>query len=126
MSRTVLVIAGIGAAGCVLLAWTMKTLVAHQQARPRPAWRAAVEARFGPQLAPPIALREEHDGAGLRVVVHARSDAADRGALATAIAAEAWRHAVADARVAVVEITLRDVAGADPVARIVPRAASRP
>ncbi len=117
-------IAGIGVAGCVLLASMMKQLVQHRRTQQDAPTVAAVAQQFAPRLASPLALREEHDGDRVRLVAHARAAAGeDRARLAGAIAAALSRRAHDDERVGEIEVTLRDANGDAPVSALVRRPA---
>jgi hypothetical protein len=118
VSKTVVTIAGIGVAGCVLLAAMMKQLVQHQQAQRDATDAGAVGARFASRLAAPLALREEHEGMRVRLVAHARAaPGEDRQQLADAVAAALWRQCAAGERIAEVEVVVRADDGSAVTAR---------
>jgi hypothetical protein len=112
VSKTVLTIAGIGVAGCMLLALMMKQLVQHQQAQQDASGAGGIAARFAGRLAAPLALREEHEGARVRLVAHARAAAGeDRRQLADDIATALWRRFAAAERIDGVDVVVRAADG---------------
>lgn len=89
-----MVIAGLGIVACALLSLMMKQAVGLREERAKVPYAAALEDRFGEQLAAPLQIREEAADAGLRMLVVARfAPGVDAGKTAAAIGAEVWMHA---------------------------------
>lgn len=126
VSKSLLAIAGIGIAGCLLLSWMMQDLVRRRPPRDGASCAPRLMAAFGDQLAAPLVVREEQEGTSLRLVVHGRVKAAqDKTVLATAIGAEVWRHLGPQAQATEVRVTLRDAEGGGPVSQVVARPSAR-
>lgn len=122
VSKSLLAIAGIGVAGCILLSSMMKQLVQHKQANAEAPPFAAIERRHQQQLVGALQVHEESVGMTSRLVVRGRVAAGvDKRALATAMAAELWQRRADDAGLFEVEVTLRDADGSQPVTTTSPR-----
>lgn len=94
MSKSPLVIAGIGIVACALLSLTMKQALSLSSERAKVPYAEALEARFAQQLAAPLQIRDERTDTGVRLVVLARFAAGvDAAKTAAAIGAEVWMHA---------------------------------
>ena len=87
MRASLLVIFGVGLAGCLALAASMRRLSEHRPPGRTPAVSGAMlAAEFGASLVGNVGLFTETEGDRTRLCVHARAaHGADRGALATAI-----------------------------------------
>lgn len=119
MSKSILTIAGIGIAGCLLLSLMMKELAQH---RGRRAPRQPVAPAFAERLTGPLRVTEEWHGERVRVVVLGRvRPGQDKRALAAAIGSDLWRSVGGDPAVDEVHVTLRDADGGGPEAVFVPR-----
>ncbi len=89
MNKAVAAIAAMGFAGCLLLGIGMQQLADHNGTRKRETPEQVVARKFGPRLAGPLQLREEHEGTCHRLVASVRLSAgAECGTLAAEIAAE--------------------------------------
>lgn len=95
VSKSPYAIAGIGIAGCCVLAFMMNHLVTKQVERNEASLRQALAASFGDQLDGPPAVHEENEGARRRFVVHLRGRVADCRQLAAAVGSSAWLHLTA-------------------------------
>ncbi|MFO1030553.1 MAG: hypothetical protein U1F60_05715 [Planctomycetota bacterium] len=94
MSKSPMVIAGLGVAACALLSLMMKQAVSLSSERAKVPYAEALEARFGPRLAAPLRIRDEHTDEGARLVVLARfAPGVDAAKTALAIGEEVWMHA---------------------------------
>lgn len=115
---SLLVIAGIGAAGCVALALGLRHIADHSARRRPPALSGpALFAQFGAQLVGEPRLHTESDGERTCLQIHVRAAAGgDRAQLAHAIAEHA-RRLLRDADGPdEVAVTVRDAEGRDPLA----------
>ena len=127
MSKSILAIAGIGLAGCILLSVMMQQLVEQKKVRDVERPLATFEVQHRDQLVAPLAVHEETFGAVARLVVTARvATAVDRPAFAASIAAAAWQQLRDDPLVHEVHVTVRDAGGRQPHTLVVPRPASMP
>jgi hypothetical protein len=95
VSKSLIAIAGIGLAGCCVLAWMMNHLVTKHVERNEGSLRQALEGTFTAQLDGPVAVHEEKEGTRRRFVVNARGRVADCRQLATALGSSAWLHLTA-------------------------------
>ncbi|MBL8735335.1 MAG: hypothetical protein JNL12_02795 [Planctomycetes bacterium] len=94
MSKSPMVIAGLGIAACALLSLMMKQAISLTSERAKVPYAEALEARFGQKLAAPLQIRDEQTDAGARLVVLARFEpGVDAAQTAAAIGAEVWMHA---------------------------------
>jgi hypothetical protein len=69
--KSALIIAALGVGGCVLLSMVMQKAVAIDTERRQLPFVPALAARFGPQLAGPLRVREEPLAGGLELAVSA-------------------------------------------------------
>jgi hypothetical protein len=127
VSKSLIAIAGIGIAGCVLLSVMMQQLVerkkVHDEVRPL----AAFEVQHRDDLVAPLAVHEESHGVTARLAVLARVRATvDRPAFAAAIAAAAWQQLRDDPLIGEVHVTVRDADGQPAYSLVAPRPASSP
>lgn len=92
--KSMMAIAGLGLAGCLVLAFLMRQAVEMEGERREPPFLPALRARFGPRLERPLRLRAEVTSAGTSW--RATAYFADAGAaddLVPQIGAEIWLHA---------------------------------
>ncbi len=123
VSKSLLVIGGLGMAACCLLSGGMKKLIEHKLARPAVSPAALLERKYDRHLLPPVTVHEEHDGAQLRLVVHARTrPLQDKQRLAAELGYEVWQQAAAARELPFsVQVTLRDADGGAPLTTMVAR-----
>ncbi|MCB9878733.1 MAG: hypothetical protein H6835_14145 [Planctomycetes bacterium] len=99
MSKSILVILGLGAAGCVLLSLMMKQLVGLEADRARSPYLPVLENKFGARLVGPLRIDEqrvgEGEGARRRLTVRGRVlGGLDKQRMADAMGFEVWLGAM--------------------------------
>jgi hypothetical protein len=121
--KSALIIAALGVGGCVLLSMVMQKAVAIDTERRQLPFVPALAARFGPQLAGPLRVREEPLAGGLELAVSACvRDGIAAEPLARAIGAELWLLALrAGSRAQAARVVLRGEDGAQLVSMPVRR-----
>lgn len=93
VTKSLVIMGCVGLAGCVMLSLLMKQAVTLQTERTQVPFLPAVAAKFAPQLAAPLRLREERTGGQTRLMASARLwEGGDPQRFAEALAAEIWLH----------------------------------
>lgn len=123
MNKSLLAVAGIGIAGCVLLSILMKQVVALDAEQRQLPFLPALEAKFGPRLGHPIKVREQDEAGIVRLHVSARvRDGVDGAQLAREIGADLWLHAVrAGSKATEAVVALRREDGDELLTLVLPR-----
>ena len=123
VNKSILAVAGIGIAGCVLLSILMKQVVALDAEQRQLPFLPALEAKFGPRLGHPIKVREQDQAGIVRLHVSARvRDGIDGAQLAREIGADLWLHAVrAGSKATEAVVALRREDGGELLTLVLPR-----